>query len=98
MERFNIKKLNEGGVKEQHQVTIRNKCAALENLEESADINRTWTILDRTSKLQTKRVKVIVNQSIINHGLLRNVQNWLIEGSRLNYSSCRTQVKRMKIT
>jgi hypothetical protein len=26
---------------------------------------------------------------------MRNVQNWLIEGSRLNYSGCRTQVKPM---
>jgi hypothetical protein len=32
MERFNLKKLNEGDVKEQYQVTIRNKCAALKNL------------------------------------------------------------------
>jgi hypothetical protein len=32
MERFNLKKLNEGDVKEQYQVTIRNKFAALENL------------------------------------------------------------------
>jgi hypothetical protein len=31
-ERFNVKKLNEGDVKEQYQVTIRNKSAALENL------------------------------------------------------------------
>jgi hypothetical protein len=32
MERFNLKKLNEGEVKEQYQVTIKNKFAALENL------------------------------------------------------------------
>jgi hypothetical protein len=41
-ERFNVKKLNEGDVKEQYQVTIRNKSAALENLEDSGDINRAW--------------------------------------------------------
>jgi DNA repair ATPase RecN len=41
-ERFNLKKLNEGDVKEQYQVTIRNKFAALENLEDSRDINRAW--------------------------------------------------------
>jgi hypothetical protein len=29
MKRFNVKKLNEGDVKEQYQVTIRNKSAAL---------------------------------------------------------------------
>jgi hypothetical protein len=39
-ERFNVKKLNEGDVKQQYQVTIRNKFAALENLEDSGDINR----------------------------------------------------------
>jgi DNA repair ATPase RecN len=42
MERFSVKKLNEGDVKEQYQVTIRNKFAAMENLEDSGDINRAW--------------------------------------------------------
>jgi uncharacterized FlaG/YvyC family protein len=41
-ERFNVKNINEGDVKEQYQVTIRNKFAALENLEDSGNINRTW--------------------------------------------------------
>jgi hypothetical protein len=40
-ERFNVKKLDEGDVKEQYQVTIRNKFAALENLD-SGDISRAW--------------------------------------------------------
>jgi DNA-binding transcriptional regulator GbsR (MarR family) len=40
-ERFNVKKLNEGDVKEQYQITTRNKFAALENLE-SGDIYRAW--------------------------------------------------------
>jgi hypothetical protein len=35
MERFNLKKLHEGEVKEQYQVTTKNKFASLENLEES---------------------------------------------------------------
>jgi hypothetical protein len=38
-ERFNVKKLNEGDVKEQYQDTTRNKFAVLENLEDSGDIN-----------------------------------------------------------
>jgi hypothetical protein len=41
-ERFNVKKLNMGDVKEQYQVTIRNKFAALENLEDIGDINKVW--------------------------------------------------------
>jgi hypothetical protein len=41
-ERFNVKKLNEGDVEQQYEVTIRNKFADLENLEDSGDINREW--------------------------------------------------------
>jgi hypothetical protein len=41
-ERFNVKMLNEGDVKQQCQVTIRNKFAALENFEDSGDINGAW--------------------------------------------------------
>jgi hypothetical protein len=41
-ERFNVKKLKKGDVKEQYQVTIRNKFVALENLEDRGDINRAW--------------------------------------------------------
>jgi hypothetical protein len=40
--RFNLKKLNEEEVKEQYQVTIKNKFAALENLDYNGDINRAW--------------------------------------------------------
>jgi hypothetical protein len=41
-ERFNVKKLNEGNVKKQDQVTITNKFAAQQNLKVSGDINREW--------------------------------------------------------
>jgi hypothetical protein len=40
MERFHVKKLNKGDIKEQYHVTIRKKSAALENLEDSGDTNR----------------------------------------------------------
>jgi hypothetical protein len=40
MERFNLKKLDVGEVKEQYQVTIKNGFSALENLEDNGDINR----------------------------------------------------------
>jgi glycine betaine/choline ABC-type transport system substrate-binding protein len=41
-ERFNVKKLKEGDVKEEYKVTIRKKFAALEKLEDSGDINGAW--------------------------------------------------------
>jgi hypothetical protein len=54
MERFNVKKLNEGDVKEQHQVTIRNKFAALENLQDSGDINRAWDNIRENIKISAQ--------------------------------------------
>jgi hypothetical protein len=96
MERFIVKKLNEGAVKEQYQVTIRNMFAPLETYRTVGTSTGHGIILERTSKFRPKSVWVIVNQSTVNRGLMRDVQNWLIEGSRLNYIGCRTQVQRMK--
>jgi uncharacterized FlaG/YvyC family protein len=53
-ERFNIKKLNEGDVKEQYQVTIRNKFPALENLQDSGDINRAWDNVRQNIKISAQ--------------------------------------------
>jgi glycine betaine/choline ABC-type transport system substrate-binding protein len=50
-ERFDVKKLNEREVEEQYQVTIRNKFAALENLEDSGDINRAWDNIRENIKI-----------------------------------------------
>jgi hypothetical protein len=55
IERFNVKKLNEGDVKEQYQVTIRNKFAALDNLEDSRDINRAWDNIRENIKTLARR-------------------------------------------
>jgi hypothetical protein len=40
MDRFNLRKLHQGEVKEQYQVTIKNRFSALENLEDNGDIKR----------------------------------------------------------
>jgi hypothetical protein len=53
-ERFNVKKLNEGDIKEQYQVTIRNKFAALENLEDTGDINGAWDNIREDIKSSAK--------------------------------------------
>jgi arginine utilization protein RocB len=89
-ERFNVKKLNDEDVKEQYQVTTRNKFAALEYLEDSGDINRAWDNIRENIKTSAQQSLVLVNQSTANCGLMRDVQNWLIEGSRLNYIGCKT--------
>jgi len=42
VERFNLRKLIELEVRKQYQIKISNRSAALENLSDSEDINRTW--------------------------------------------------------
>ena len=40
-QRFNFKKLNESEVREQYQIQITNRFAALENLNDEQGVNRT---------------------------------------------------------
>jgi glycine betaine/choline ABC-type transport system substrate-binding protein len=54
MERFNLKQLNEEEVKEQYQVTIKNKFAALENLDDNGDINKAWDTIRENIKISAK--------------------------------------------
>jgi hypothetical protein len=53
-ETFILKKFNEGDVKEQYQVTVRNKSAAVENLENSEDINRAWDNITENIKISAQ--------------------------------------------
>jgi hypothetical protein len=54
MEIFNLKKLYKGDVKVQYQVTIRNKYAALENLENNGDISRAWDSITENIKISAQ--------------------------------------------
>jgi hypothetical protein len=40
--RFNLRKLNDLEVRKQYLIEITNRFAALENISEDEDINRTW--------------------------------------------------------
>jgi len=42
MERPSLKKLKKVKVREQYQLKIKNRFAALENLRDNEDINRAW--------------------------------------------------------
>jgi hypothetical protein len=46
--------VDKGNVKEQYQVTIRNKFAALENLEDSGDISRAWNNIRENIKISAQ--------------------------------------------
>ena len=41
-QRFNLRNLNEPEVREEYQIEITNRFAALENLKDDEDVNRTW--------------------------------------------------------
>jgi hypothetical protein len=56
-ERFKVKKLNERGVKEQYQITIRYKFVALKNLKRMMGTSTGHgSILERISDFRLKRV------------------------------------------
>jgi hypothetical protein len=54
VERFNLKQSNEEEVKEQCQVTIKNRFSALEKLEDNGDINRAWNAIRENIKISAK--------------------------------------------
>ena len=51
-QRFNLRKLNEPDVREQYQIEITNRFAALENDDE--DVNRTWENFKENIKISAK--------------------------------------------
>jgi hypothetical protein len=54
-------------------VTIKNKFAALENLDDDGDSNKTWDTIRENIKISAKESIGLVNRYLINHGLMRNV-------------------------
>jgi hypothetical protein len=56
VDRFNLKKLNEGEVKQRYQVKFKNIFSALENL---GDINRLWDTIRENINFRSKSVSVI---------------------------------------
>jgi len=47
---FNLWKLHEMEVRKQYQIEITNRFAAVENLSDNEDINRTWENIKEISK------------------------------------------------
>ena len=49
-----MRKLNEPQVREQYQIEIRNRFAALVNLSNDEDVNRTWENIKEIIKISAK--------------------------------------------
>jgi hypothetical protein len=56
MERLNLKRLNDVQVKGQYHFKISYRFAALENLDDNVDINRTWESIRENIKIQPNTV------------------------------------------
>jgi hypothetical protein len=54
MERFNLKKLNETGCKEQYCVEVSNRFAAMEDLDTEVDINSAWETIRENINISAK--------------------------------------------
>jgi len=61
VERFNLRKLRELEVREEYQIKISNRCAALVNLNDSKDINSDWENIKENTKPQLKKVYICTN-------------------------------------
>jgi len=55
-QRFNLRKLNEPEVREHYQIEITISFAALENLNEDEDVNRTWENIKENIKTSAKEI------------------------------------------
>ena len=94
-QQFNLRKLNEPEVREQYQIEITNRFAALENLNDDKDIDKTWENIK-------KNIKTSAKQSLGLHKLKQN-KLWFdeerlgfwIKGSGLKCSGYRIQAKAM---
>jgi len=53
-ERFNLRKLNEPGVKEKFQIEITNRFAAFEKLNGDENVNRAWENIKENIKTSAK--------------------------------------------
>jgi len=54
VERFNLKKLHELKVRERYQIEMSNRFAALENLSDKEEINRSWEDIKENIKTSAK--------------------------------------------
>jgi hypothetical protein len=55
MESFNLKKLSEVEGKDRYRVEIKNRFAALENLDTEGDVNKVWETIRENIKISDKR-------------------------------------------
>ena len=95
-QRFNLRKLNEPKVREQYQIEITNRFAALENSDDDENVNRIWENIKeniQTSAKESGSARLEQNKPWFDEECL----GFWIKGSRLKRSGYRIQAKAMSI-
>ena len=72
-QRFNLGKLNEPEVREKYQIAIKKRFAALDNVNDDEDVNRTWENIKEN--IQTSAKESLGLHELKQHkpGLMKNV-------------------------
>jgi len=68
-----LRKLNKSEVREQYQIEITNRFAALEKLNDDEDVNRTWENIKENIQTSAKESLGLYEWNKMNRGLMRNV-------------------------
>jgi len=68
-----LRKLNEPEVREKYQIEITNRFAALENVNDEEDVNRTWEHIKENIQTSAKEILGLHELNQINLGLMKNV-------------------------
>ena len=94
-QRFNLRKLNEPEVREQYQVEIKNRFAALENSDDDEDINRNWENIKENIQNSAKESLGLDEFKQNNPWFDEECLGFWITGSGLKFSGYRIQAKAM---
>jgi len=94
-QRFNLRKLNEPQVKEQYQIEITKRFAALENSDDDEDVNRTWEIIKENMQTSAKESLGLDEFKQNKPWLDEESLGFWIKGSGIKFSGYRIQAKAM---
>ena len=94
-QRFNLRKPNEPEVREQYQIEITNRFAALENSDDDVDVNRNWEKIKENVQTSSKESLVLDEFKQNKPWFDEECLGFWIKGSGLKFSGYRIQAKAM---
>ena len=94
-QRFSLRKLNEPEVREQYQIEITSRFAALENLNDDQDVDRTWENIKENIQTSAKGTLGLHEFKQNKPWFDKECLVFWIKGSRLKCSGYRIQTTAM---